>query len=175
MERWCRWNGGADGADGNTPNGFSIFEKNFTGFVGPPSPSTLCAGPAYPHRSIQPGMNQWERGAQAAQAAQAPGLISQDQQQPREPRDPREPRQPRQPREPRGQPINSGCRVSPRASAHSRIALALLGDAARRSADAPRAAASTSPAAIYRSRALTSLVSLLVMVTVSLSITVWLD
>ena len=51
MGRWCRWNGGADG---NTPNGFLIFEKNFTGFVGPPSPSTLCAGPAYPHRSIQP-------------------------------------------------------------------------------------------------------------------------
>ena len=66
MERWCRWNGGADG---NTPNGFLIFEKNFTGFVGPPSPSTLCAGPAYPHRSIQP----------------------------REPRQPRQPREPREP------------------------------------------------------------------------------
>ena len=151
MERWCRWNGGADG---NTPSGFLIFEKNFTGFVGPPSPSTLCAGPAYPHRSIQPVMNQWERGARdqqqpgissspgsaAAQAAQAAP----------------------------GHPINSGCRVSPRASAHSRIALALLGDAARSSADAPRAAVSTNPAARYRSMVLISLVSLFVMVSVSL-------
>ena len=70
--RWSRWNGGADG---NTPNGFLIFEKIFTGFVGPPSPSTLCAGPAYPHRSIQPGMNQWERAARGARADQ-PGSAA---------------------------------------------------------------------------------------------------
>ena len=50
-------------------------------------------------------------------------------------------------------------------AAHSRIALALLGDAARSSADAPRAAVSTSPAARYRSMVLISLVSLFVMVT----------
>ena len=90
MERWCRWNGGADGtvvqmerwcrwnggADGNTPNGFLILKKIFTGFVGPPSPSTLCAGPAYPHRSIQPGMNQWERAARAARGARAAQALT---------------------------------------------------------------------------------------------------
>ena len=175
MERWCRWNGGADGAvvqmerwnggaDGNTPSGFLIFEKNFTGFVGPPSPSTLCAGPAYPHRSIQPGMNQWERGARGAR----------DQQLPRQPGEPGEPGGAQAAQAAPGHPINSGCRVSPRASAHSRIALALLGDAARSSADAPRAAVSTNPAARYRSMVLISLVSLFVMVSVSL-VTVWLD
>ena len=95
MERWRRWNGGADG---NTPNGFLIFEKIFTGFVGPPSPSTLCAGPAYPpsidparHESMgtgsprEPRLPRQHPGAQAAQAA--PG-------EPRLPRDPREPREP---------------------------------------------------------------------------------
>ena len=57
MERWRRW------SRWKYTQWVLIFEKIFTGFVGPPSPSTLCAGPAYPHRSIQPGMNQWERAA----------------------------------------------------------------------------------------------------------------
>ena len=168
MERWCRWNGGADG---NTPNGFSIFEKKkkFHGVRGATvaehAVRRTCLPPSIDptrHESMGTG-SPGSAAAQGAQGAPAPGLISQDQQQSREPR------------EPRDQPINSGCRVSPLASAHSRIALALLGDAARRSAETPRAAVSSIPAAIYRSRALISLVSLLVMVTVSLSITVWLD
>jgi hypothetical protein len=101
-----RWNGGADGAvvqmerwnggaDGNTPNGFLIFEKIFTGFVGPPSPSTLCAGPAYPP-SIDPARA--ARGARGARDQQQPGISSspgsaaaRDQQQPREPGEPGEP------------------------------------------------------------------------------------
>jgi hypothetical protein len=83
MERWCRWNGGADG---NTPSGFLIFEKkNFTGFVGPPSPSTLCAGPAYPpsidparHESMGTGSQdqQQQPGSAAARGASITLIVS---------------------------------------------------------------------------------------------------
>ena len=34
LERWCRWSRWNGGADGNTPNGFLIFEKNFHGVRG---------------------------------------------------------------------------------------------------------------------------------------------
>ena len=156
MERWCRWNGGADG---NTPNGFSIFEKIFHGVRG-----ATVAEHAVRRTCLPPSIDPTRHESMGAGSPGCPGS----------PREPRLPRLPRQPGEPGDQPINSGCRVSPRASAHSRISLLLRGDAARSSADAPRAAVSSIPAARYRSMVLISLVSLFVMVLVSL-VTVWLD
>jgi hypothetical protein len=67
-----------------------------------------------PHRSIQPGMNQWERGARGARGAQ--GLPPIDRSSPAgEPREPREPqgaRDQQQPGSPGGAPGSPGARVT---------------------------------------------------------------
>ena len=88
MERWRRWNGGADG---NTPNGFLIFEKKFHGVRGATVAEHAVRRTCLPP-SIDPARHE-SMGTGSPREPREPG-------EPGEPGEPRLPRDPREPREP---------------------------------------------------------------------------